>query len=223
MTDNTKMANATSKELVNAITEVASVEPIKENEIMVKEEKVATSNASDIVTDNVSSTNTNNNDSMSNFSFNFNMESAVRKYDNKGAYETLQAMMERNELLTVKFYTSKDNKACAWIESKHVSGFKYELNNDGFNGLLKYMFNGEISDFDSNPKETETLEEGADFQRQVMKMMIEAGKTIQYVPRFRERSENIVGFLQCCKGKIVFRVKRTEETVDYLLEMKQAV
>ena len=64
---------------------------------------------------------------MSNFNYNFGTENAVRVYDNQGAYNTLQEMMKRNEQLIVKFYGSKDNIPCAWIESARVAGFKYQL------------------------------------------------------------------------------------------------
>lgn len=46
---------------------------------------------------------------MANFKLGSSNESAVRVYDNQGAYNTLQAMMNRKEQLTVKFYGSKDN------------------------------------------------------------------------------------------------------------------
>lgn len=160
---------------------------------------------------------------MANFNLGSSNESAVRVYDNQGAYNTLQAMMNRKEQLTVKFYGSKDNIPCAWIESVHVAGFKYQLRTEAFTGLLNYLLNGEVTDFDTNPNETDTLEENTDFQLAVLKMQIEAGKTIQFVPLFRERPEYISAIQPCFKGKIMFRIKRTEEILSYLRENKQAV
>jgi hypothetical protein len=46
---------------------------------------------------------------MANFDYSINGESAVRVYDNQGAYNTLLQMMKRNEQLTVKLYSGKDN------------------------------------------------------------------------------------------------------------------
>lgn len=46
------------------------------------------------------------------------LQEAQGQYDNIGAYNQLQAMMKAGQKLSVKFYTSKDNKPCAWIESK---------------------------------------------------------------------------------------------------------
>ena len=54
-------------------------------------------------------------------------------------------------------------------------------------------------------------------------MMIETGKTIQFIPLFRERLENISGNLPCYKGKIIFRIKRTDNVLNYLRENKQFI
>ena len=160
---------------------------------------------------------------MSNFDYNFGTENAVRVYDNQGAYNTLQEMMKRNEQLIVKFYGSKDNTSCAWIESARVAGFKYQLKSASYQGLLNYLFKGDVTDFDTNPKEADTLNEDEDFQLGILKAMIEVGKTIQYVPLFREHSDYISAILPCLKGKIMFRIKRTEETLNYLREQKQII
>ena len=160
---------------------------------------------------------------MANFNYSINAESAVKEYDNQGAYNTLQEMMKRKEQLIVKFYGSKDNTPCAWIESAHVAGFKYQLKSVSYQGLLDYLFKGKEIDFDTNPKEADTLNENEDFQFKILTMMVEAGKTIQYVPLFREHPDYISAILPCFKGKIMFRIKRTEETLNYLREQKQII
>ena len=160
---------------------------------------------------------------MANFNYSINAESAVKEYDNQGAYNTLQEMMKRKEQLTVKLYSSKDNIPCAWIESSHVAGFKYQLKSASYQGLLNYLFKGDVTDFDTNPKEVDALNEDTDFQLEILKEMIKAGKTIQYVPLFREHPEYISAILPCFKGKIMFRIKRTEEILNYLREQKQTI
>ena len=160
---------------------------------------------------------------MANFNYSINAESAVKEYDNQGAYNTLQEMMKRKEQLTVKFYGGKDNIPCAWIESAHVAGFKYQLKSASYKGLLNYLFKGDVTDFDTNPKVADTLNENEDFQLGILKAMIDAGKTIQYVPLFREHPDYISAILPCFKGQIMFRIKRTEEALSYLRENKQTV
>ena len=162
-----------------------------------------------------------NTKTMGTFNFNISQKSAVKKYDNEGAYKTLQAMMNSKELLVVKFYSSKDGIPCAWIESKRVAGFKYELKSESFQALMNYLENGNASDFDSNPTKADTLDDGADFQLMVLQMLVESGKTLQYVPLFRENPEYLSAVLPCFKGKVIFRIKRSNEVVDYLRENKQ--
>ena len=163
----------------------------------------------------------NNAKAMGTFNFNIPQESAIKKYDNEGAYKTLQAMMNNKEQLVVKFYNSKDGIPCAWIESKRVAGFKYELKSETFQGLMDYLNDGNALDFDSNPTKTDTLDEGADFQLLVLQMFVESGKTLQYVPLFRENPQYLSAVLPCFKGKVMFRIKRTDEMLDYLRENKQ--
>ncbi len=184
---------------------------------------VATPNAteSDNAVATASVEQVNNAKAMGTFNFNIPQESAIKKYDNQGAYKTLRAMMNNKEQLAVKFYSSKDGIPCAWIESKRVAGFKYELKSETFQGLMNYLENGSASDFDSNPNKADTLKEGADFQQMVLQKFVESGKTLQYVPLFRENPEYISAVLPCFKGKVMFRIKRTDEMLDYLRENKQ--
>jgi uncharacterized protein YkuJ len=158
---------------------------------------------------------------MGTFNFNITQDSAVRKYDNEGAYQTLQAMMNSKEQLTVKFYSGKDGIPCAWVESRRVAGFKYQLKSETFQGLMNYLTKGEVTDFDSNPAATDTVDEGADFQLMVLQELVNEGKTIQYVPLFRENPEYVNAVLPCFKGKVIFRIKRTNDMLDYLRENKQ--
>ena len=185
--------------------------------------KVATSNATE--NDNAVATasveQTKETKTMGTFTFNFALSDAVKKYDNEGAYQTLQAMMNRKELLTVKFYSGKDGIACALVESRRVAAFKYQLKSETFHGLMQYLTKGEVTDFDSNPAEADTLEEGADFQLMVLKELVSEGKTIQYIPLFRENPEYISAVLPCFKGKVMFRIKRTNDMLDYLRENQQ--
>lgn len=158
---------------------------------------------------------------MANFDYSISAESVIKVYDNEGAYNTLLEMMSRKEQINVKFYGSKENIPCAWIESKHIAGFKYQLKTTSFQGLLSYLFEGLVTDFDNNPSESDSIKEGDDFQFKVMQMLIASGKTIQFVPLFRERAEYISGILPSFRGKIMFRIKRTEDVLNYLQENNQ--
>ena len=71
------------------------------------------------------STETKNKESMKIGTFTLpTLQEAQNQYDNIGAYNQLKAMMKAGQKLSVKFYTGKDTKPCAWIESTHVKGFR---------------------------------------------------------------------------------------------------
>ena len=58
---------------------------------------------------------------------NFVEKRIENKYDNESAMNTLKVMMKRGEQLVVKFFTSKDNFPCAWIESKKNLRFQTNI------------------------------------------------------------------------------------------------
>ena len=157
--------------------------------------------------------------------FNFNeLLSSTQVYDNLGAYQALLGMMNRKEVINVKFFTDKQSYPCAWIESKGVAGFKYQLKSESFKGLLKYLAKGEVTDFDADPMNVETQSNPQeDFQLNIFKMFIEGGWKIQYVPLFRESNGYVSAYLPLYKGKIFFRVERTNELLDYLRENNQTI
>ena len=76
---------------------------------------------------------------MEKFNYGIGTDNTVKVYDNQGAYNTLQEMMKRKEQLIVKFYGSKDNTRCAWIESAHVAGFKYQLKSASYRSLSRHL------------------------------------------------------------------------------------
>lgn len=159
--------------------------------------------------------------------FNFILESVSSSavtYDNAGAYQTLQEMMKRNEKLSVRFSMTKESVPCAWIESSHVAGFRYLLKEESFAGIMQYLNDGTVTDFDSDPMSYEPLSEGSeDFQVQTLKAFVESGKTIQYTPAFRESPNYITGSYNRFKGTIFFRLRRDEMLVEYLRDNMQAV
>lgn len=151
------------------------------------------------------------------------LQEAQRQYDNIGAYNQLQAMMNAGQKLSVKFYTGKDNKPCAWIESKQVAGFRYELKEVSFSGLINYLITSEAADFDASPMETQPLAEGSNYALLVLKLMLEEHWGIQFTPLFRERSNYITAQKAFRKGIIFFRIPRTEENLELIREYGIAI
>ena len=131
--------------------------------------------------------------------------------------------MKRGDKLSVKFGTTKTQHPYAWVESKTVAGFKYELNAERAKNLIKYMVTGEISDYAGDPMQSDTLEAGEDYQWEVMKQFIEGGQTLQYTPLFREYNEKISAMKAMFKCTVFFRIPRTKENLDYLREHQQDI
>ena len=151
------------------------------------------------------------------------LQEAQNQYDNIGAYNQLKAMMKAGQKLSVKFYTGKDNKPCAWIESKQVKGFRYELKEVSFSGLINYLITSEAADFDASPMETQPLAEGSNYALLVLKLMLEGHWGVQFTPLFRERSNYITAQKAFRKGIIFFRIPRTEENLELIREYGIAI
>ena len=170
------------------------------------------------------STGTQNKESMSKETFTLpTSQKAQNQYDNIGAYNQLQAMMKAGQKLSVKFYTGKDNKPCTWIESKQVKGFRYELKEVSFSGLINYLITSEAADFDASPMETQPLAEGSNYALLVLKLMLEEHWGVQFTPLFRERSNYITAQKAFRKGIIFFRIPRTEENLELIREYGIAI
>lgn len=146
-------------------------------------------------------------------------------YDNEGAHNQIKLMMQMEENISVKFFTTRDNYPCAWIESSKVSGFKYLFKQEGLTWLFNYLTEGNAEDFGISPMEMEPYKEGEDnnVQLSILKQVIASGKRIQFVPLFRERNGYISATAPFFKGKIYFKLQRSEELIDYLRENDQLI
>ena len=82
---------------------------------------------------------------------------------------------------------------------------------------------GEVLNYDGDPMQSDTLEDGKDFQTEVMQQFVEGGQTLQYTPLFREYNDKISAMKPMFKGTVYFRIPRTNEILDYLREQKQAI
>ena len=157
------------------------------------------------------------------FIFTLQPAQATMEYDNEGAFQQLLQMMKRGERIDLKFFTSKDSHPSVWAESRTVAGFRYDLSSESYSGLMEYLMTGKYEVFEKSLSEPSVLDEGADFQLMVMKQFIESGRVLQYVPQFREYADKVTASISYMKGKILFRVNRTEELMEYLRENNQII
>lgn len=150
-------------------------------------------------------------------------DSKQQQYDNNGAHAQVMKMMKRGDKLSVRFGTTKTRHPYTWVESKSVAGFKYELDKERVTNLINYLVNGEVPEYAGDPMQSDTLEEGEDFQFEVLKQFIENGQTLQFTPLFREYNHVISAVKPMFKGTVFFRIPRTSENLNYLREHKQDV
>lgn len=158
------------------------------------------------------------------FNFNINNEPAiVAPYDNGGACAELKKDMLRGDELSIKFIKDKDGYSCAWVETKHVAPFKVRLNPEIFSWIDQYIETGKSEyDFDSTPMEPIKTED-EQYKVNILKLFVNGGKKIQWTPLFRERNGKLSGTYIARNGKVFFYVNHTEELLDWLREMKQAI
>lgn len=157
------------------------------------------------------------------FHFSLQPAQATMQYDNEGAFNQLLSMMKRGERIDLKLFTSKDNHPSVWAESRTVAGFRYDVSSETFESLLQYLRTGSYESFEKCQSEPDELDEGADFQLMVLKQFVEGGVMLQYVPQFREYADKVTASISYMKGKILFRVNRTQELMDYLRENNQVI
>ena len=160
-----------------------------------------------------------------NFTINGTSVPQVEKYDNQGAHNAIKSMMQRKETLSIRLYTDKDNYPYIWIESYNVAGFKYYVTPISFKWIYTYLTTGESEDGGIKPTELTPYQTGEDnnFQLSILKQLVESGKRVQFVPLFREVNNYISATSAFLRGKIFFRVERTEELLDYLREKETLI
>lgn len=158
-----------------------------------------------------------------NFDFSTLTTAKEQQYPNNEAHAELIKMMNRGDKLSVKFGTTKTQHPYAWVESKTVTGFKYELDAERANNLIHYLLTGEVSDYAGDTMVSDTVKATEDYQLEVMKQFIESGQTLQYTPLFREYNDKISAMKSMFKGTVFFRIPRTNENLDYLREHQQDI
>lgn len=157
-----------------------------------------------------------------NLSFSEVTERVSASYDNEGACKELEKDMARKDNLSLRFYKDKEGYLSVQVESKNVAPYKVQLNQSILSGLMNYIATGIPSQYDHTPMEATNLEDEV-CKTVILKKMVTAGKQIQWTPLFRERNGKISGVHVARYGKVFFYVNYSDELIDWLREMKQAI
>lgn len=130
-------------------------------------------------------------------------------YNNEAAHRQVKQLMEQKRNLSIKL----DNEPCAWISTPNITRLKYQLNTDLWKWIINYLETGSPDDFRVFPSRIKQL---PDFQFVTLKALIEARYNVQRIPFYRETQANINLVAIFTYGKIYFRIKRTDDFIDYL-------
>lgn len=142
-------------------------------------------------------------------------------YDNKGAHEQLKGMMARKERLSIYFSIDNAGYEFAKIESKTVSGFKYQLNQESIVWIMGYLTQGKTDNDKVDPTNIKQSEEtDPDLLRaNIMKQFIEAGLgQFQVTPAFLDRLSRLTATARFSYGTIKFFTVRDEDIESFLKE-----
>ncbi len=156
-----------------------------------------------------------------NFNINGIMPNAAESYNNVEAHNELKAMMNRGERVQLYFTIDRFGYEAIRVESKTTKNFAYQLNQESFNWVMKYLMNGETEDLTVKPDEVIKSEEtdANKFRKDMLKLFVENGiGNIQFTPEFRDRQGKLTATATFRNGVILFFLERDEDITEYLRE-----
>lgn len=156
-----------------------------------------------------------------NFNINGIMPNAAESYNNVEAHNELKAMMNRGERVQLYFTIDRFGYEAIRVESKTTKNFAYQLNQESFNWVMKYLMNGETEDLTVKPDEVIKSEEtdANKFRKDMLKLFVENGiGNIQFTPEFRDRQGKLTATDTFRNGVILFFIERDEDITEYLRE-----
>ena len=130
-------------------------------------------------------------------------------YDNEVAHRQLKLLMRLGRQLNIRVEDE------AWVSSQGVTGLRYQLNENSWQWILKYLQTGDYEDFGVFPSEISRFTfEG--FQESKVKELVESKCNIARIPFLRE-TQAFVKLRGLFKfGKLFFSIRKTDDFMDYL-------
>ena len=130
-------------------------------------------------------------------------------YDNEVAHRQLKLLMRQGKQLNIRVEDE------AWVSSQGITGLRYQLNENSWQWILKYLQTGDYEDFGVFPSEISRFTfEG--FQESKVKELVESKCNIARIPFLRE-TQAFVKLRGLFKfGKLFFSIRKTDDFMDYL-------
>lgn len=135
-------------------------------------------------------------------------------YDNETAHREVKLLMMQHKQLDIKVENEE-----VWISSQGVTGLRYLLNDDSWKWILGYLQTGDYEDFGVFPSAvSHIINDG--YKESKAKGLVEQGCNILPVSFHRE-TEAYISLRAFFKfGKLFFRIRRTDDFINYLIEQK---
>ena len=135
-------------------------------------------------------------------------------YDNETAHREVKLLMMQHKQLDIKVENEE-----VWISSQGVTGLRYLLNDDSWKWILGYLQTGDYEDFDVFPSAVSHIVNDG-YKENKVKGLVEQGCNILPVSFHRE-TEAYISLRAFFKfGKLFFRIRRTDDFINYLIEQK---
>ena len=135
-------------------------------------------------------------------------------YDNEAAHRQVKLLMMQGKELHIRVEDEE-----VWISCQGVTGLRYLLNDDGWQWILGYLQTGEYEDFGVFPSAVSHIVNDG-YKENKVKGLVEQGCNILPVSFHRE-TEAYISLRAFFKfGKLFFRIRRTDDFINYLIEQK---
>lgn len=131
-------------------------------------------------------------------------------FTNSDAHIFIKELMLSKEHLDITMKDNPDIEVC----TERVANFPYFINNVSLEWIINYLKTGRYDDFGVNPNKRDIL--GTDYQTKVLKDLVDKGYPVSRVPFIREYMPHITIIVFFLFGKLVFRLKRNLQIMDYL-------
>ena len=130
-------------------------------------------------------------------------------YDNEVAHRQLKLLMRQGRQLNIRVEDE------AWVSSQGVTGLRYQLNENSWQWILKYLQTGDYEDFGVFPSEISRFTfEG--FQESKVKELVDSKCNIARIPFLRE-TQAFVKLRGLFKyGKLFFSIRKRDDFMYYL-------
>ena len=130
-------------------------------------------------------------------------------YDNEVAHRQLKLLMRLGRQLNIRVEDE------VWVSSQGITGLRYQLNENSWQWILKYLQTGDYEDFGVFPSEISRFTfEG--FQESKVKELVESKCNIARIPFLRE-TQAFVKLRGLFKyGKLFFSIRKTDDFMYYL-------